>query len=465
VHGSGEDGYVYGDARVTLNKGLIVHSIYGAGKGKGTYKVTLNQIGGEAGDTYESDIYSLISGKVMGNTYVTMNDGIVGRNVYGGGNMASVGKGNYASGTDDYYPAGYGEMLTGKLWDGISNGSKAFLGSGKTTVNVIGGKVGIVTTETKNNLPYGNVFGGSAGEAAPNVPNTLTPRYHYCPAFFSGYVNETDVTIGGYRCKTAYDTYQVGDCITAVAYDALASGNKANWELVGPTIAASVYGGGQDGHVRRDTKVTVNSGVIGLAYDATNQGTLETSDLDNDQWLHRGNIYGGGSGISLYTSTLKYKDGYEGDKVPVSGHSTSAGSVTRFTEVHVLGGTIHRNVYGGGSMGSVGAPRIGQSYDPYKRNDNDADTKGQQSQCTVTIGGAGSVIIGTPTEYKQHYGGEVYGACRGTSTLDASQFATSVWTQVLIKDGAHIQGNVYGGGDAGIVKRDTDVQIGEMATP
>ena len=466
VHGSGEDGYVYGDARVTLNKGLIVHSIYGAGKGKGTYKVTLNKIGGgETGDTYESDIYSLIAGKVMGNTYVTMNDGIVGRNVYGGGNMASVGKGNYASGTDDYYPAGYGEILNGNLWDGSSNDSKAFLGSGKTTVNVIGGKVGIVTTETKNNLPYGNVFGGSAGEAAPNVPNTLTPRYYYCPAFFSGYVNETDVTIGGYRCKTAYDTYQVGDCITAVAYDALASGSQGNWEQVGPTIAASVYGGGQDGHVRRDTKVTVNSGVIGLAYDATNQGVLETADLDNDQWLHRGNIYGGGSGISQYTSSLKYVDGFsEDDKVPETGYSTSAGSVTRFTEVHVLGGTIHRNVYGGGSMGSVGAPRIGQGYDPYKRNDNDADTKGKQSQCTVTIGGAGSVIIGTPTEYKQHYGGEVYGACRGTSTLDASKFATSVWTQVLIKDGAHIQGNVYGGGDAGIVKRDTDVQIGEPVT-
>ena len=465
VHGSGEDGYVYGDARVTLNKGLIVHSIYGAGKGKGTYKVTLNQIGGEAGDTYESDIYSLIAGKVMGNTYVTMNDGIVGRNVYGGGNMASVGKGNYAGGTDDYYPAGYGEMLTGKLWDGNSNDSKAFLGSGKTTVNVIGGQVGIVTTVTKNNLPYGNVFGGSAGEAAPNVPESLRPREKYCPAFFSGYVNETDVTIGGYRCKTAYDTYQVGDCITAVAYDALDSGSQGKWEQIGPTIVASVYGGGQDGHVRRDTKVTVNSGVIGLAYDATNQGALETADLDNDQWLHRGNIYGGGSGISQYTSSLKYVDGFsEDDKVPETGYSTSAGSVTRFTEVNVLGGTIHRNVYGGGSMGSVGAPRIGQGYDPYKRNDNDSDTKGKQSQCTVTIGGAGSVIIGTPTEYKQHYGGEVYGACRGTSTLDESQYATSVWTQVLIKDGAHIQGNVYGGGDAGIVKRDTDVQIGEPVT-
>ena len=28
VHGSGENGYVYGDTKVTLNKGLIGHSLY-----------------------------------------------------------------------------------------------------------------------------------------------------------------------------------------------------------------------------------------------------------------------------------------------------------------------------------------------------------------------------------------------------------------------------------------------------
>ena len=464
VHGSGEDGYVYGDTHVTMNNGVIGHSLYGAGKGKGTYKVTLDKIVDQG--KYDANIYSLISGKVMGNTYVTMNGGIVGRNVYGGGNMASVGKGNYAGGADDYSTGGYGEKLSGNLWTSAAAGDDAwqFLNSGKATVNVFGGQVGIITTETKNNLPYGNVFGGSAGEAAPNVPSSLTPRYHYCPAFFSGYVNETDVTIGGYRCTTAYDTYKVGDCITAVQYNALASG-KDNWEQVGPTIAASVYGGGQDGHVRRDTKVTVNSGVIGLAYNSTNKGTLGTTNLDDPQWLHRGNVYGAGSGISEYEFDFD-NNGTISGSVSISGktynekdYSSSAGSVTRFTEVNVLGGTIHRNVYGGGSMGGVGAPKITQDYDQYKRDDTNSTTKGKQSQCTVNIGGGtGIATIGTPGDYKEHYGGEVYGASRGMSA--ESPLGSVVWTQIKVKNGSHIQGNVFGGGDAGMVKKDTDVQIG-----
>ncbi|MGC8140618.1 hypothetical protein ACP3W2_24445, partial [Salmonella enterica] len=68
-----------------------------------------------------------------------------------------------------------------------------FLNSGKATVNIVGGTVGTAGGE-KDDLPTGNVFGGCRGEAAPNIPNT--PRYHYAPSFFSGYVNMTDVTIG-----------------------------------------------------------------------------------------------------------------------------------------------------------------------------------------------------------------------------------------------------------------------------
>ena len=128
-----------------------------------------------------------------------------------------------------------------------------------------------------------------------------------------------------------------------------------------------------------------------------------------------------------------------------------------------MGGTIHRNVYGGGSMGSVGAPKIGQDYDPYKKDLTNTSTLGKQSQNTVTIGGGtGVAYIGTPTNYNKKYGGDVYGACRGMSTLDENQFANSVWTLVKILDGADIKGNVYGGGDSGIVKKDTDVQIGDQ---
>ena len=163
------------------------------------------------------------------------------RNIYGGGNMGSVGKGNYSGGADDYSTAGYGETLTGDLWtstyqpdnnkDGYNpNKDNAwyFLNSGNTEVDVIGGEIGYVDTTDPNksmyplkdkkpydaSLPYGNVFGGCRGESAPNISET--PRYHYSPEFFSGYVNETKVTIGGYKCKTAYSTYNVGDCITAL---------------------------------------------------------------------------------------------------------------------------------------------------------------------------------------------------------------------------------------------------------
>ncbi len=472
VSGSGENGYVYGDTHVTLNKGLIGHSLYGGGKGKGTYTKALNKIGG--GGTYNAKIYSLIAGKVMGNTYVTMNDGYVGRNVYGGGNMASVGKGSYAGGADDYYPAGYGETLNENitdadktLWDGGNANSIAFLSSGKTTVNVISGNVGYIDkskpeNSMKNELPYGNVIGGSAGEAAPNLPaDLLKDRYLYSPAFYSGYVNETDVTIGGYRCKTAYTGHAVGELITANDFKDVAVGDTAKWQLVGPTIIANVYGGGQDGHVRRDTKVTVLSGEIGRPYNSDNVailGNLQLGDGSlNPQWLHRGNVYGGGSGITQYTSTLQYKD----DTPPTTGYSSSSGSVSRFTEVNVLGGIVHRNVYGGGSLGSVGAPDLGQGYDPDKKDlsvGNKANW-GKQSQCTVNISGQ----IGTVISSRSHYGGDVFGACRGNTSLNANEFGTAVWTRVNILDGATIFGNVFGGGDAGIVRKNAEVIIGGNA--
>jgi len=226
--------------------------------------------------------------------------------------------------------------------------------------------------------------------------------------------------------------------------------------------------------VRRDTHVIVNGGTIGLAYNAANQSLMGIDNLDDPLWLFRGNVFGGGSGVNTYkfdfdgddefTSTVSYgRDAEHLVDTQEEDYSTSAGSVTRFTDVEVLGGTIHRNVYGGGSIGSVGAPKIpvDRPDDPVKRNDDDNTTKGKQSQCTVTIGGAGAVTIGTPDEYKVHYGGEVYGACRGDAKLNANQFGTSVWTKVFIKNGANIMGNVFGGGDAGMVKRDTEVRIGD----
>ena len=514
VYGGGENGHVIENTKVTLKNGLIGHSLYGGGSGKGQYRQRLLKIGAQPistnpdvykeTDYHNVSIYSITAGKVYGNTKVKMEGGYVVRNIYGGGNMGSVGKGNYSGGADDYSTDGYGETLIGDLWtstyqpdntkDGYNpNKDNAwyFLNSGNTEVDVIGGEIGYVDTTDPNksmyplkdkkpydaSLPYGNVFGGCRGESAPNISET--PRYHYSPEFFSGYVNETKVTIGGYKCKTAYSTYNVGDCITASEFDALASNVQANWEKTNPKILASVFGGGQDGHVRRDTHVIINSGEIGLPFtDEPDENGVKyrtlfgktantpiNEELDNHQWLQRGNVYGAGSGIGHYRFDFN-NDGDTEDthiqygKDPKTGEdkyvdeedfSTSAGSVTRFTKVEVKGGTIHRNVYGGGSMASVGAPQIRQNYLPYKKNDADATTKGKQSLCTVMIGGAGNVTIGTPDEYREHYGGEVYGASRGSAELGES-FGSVIWTLVKILNGATIQGNA--------VKQDTDVQIG-----
>ena len=306
------------------------------------------------------------------------------------------------------------------------------------------------------------------------------PRYLYSPAFFSGYVNETDVNIGGYKCKTAYSTYHVGDSITAAQYADVDRDDRGKWEqLVGPTILTSVYGGGQDGHVRRWTHVTIGSGTIGIPYNEANKSLLQTADFNNPQWLYRGNVYGAGSGITKYAydfnGNLKTHDDVSGESEVVTYHeqptkeedySTSAGSVTHFTTVDVLGGTIYRNVLGGGSLASVGPPKINQSDYAAKKSETPSEW-GRQSLNQVTIGGvikadnsAVQVKIGEVKGVAAGYGGHVFGGSRGDESL-GSDFGSSIWTKVTIKNGAIIHGDVFGGGNAGQVMKDTDVKIGE----
>ena len=442
VYGGAENGHVMGNTKLTLKKGLVGHSIYGGGSGKGKFTQRLLKIGKPVGSTSPSDsayveIYSVTAGKVFGNTEIIMEDGYVVRNVYGGGNLGSVGKGNYAGGPDDYSTAGYGEKVSGtnNLWSDQNPYGQAFLNSGKSSVTITGGTVGYidftkVSDYTYSGLPYGNVFGGCRGESAPNIFES--PRYLYCPTFFSGYVNETDVTIGAAGSTT------------------------------GPKIWGSVYGGGMDGHVRRDANVTINSGEIGRPY------TGDGSDLNNVEWLYCGNVFGAGSGIGQY----KYDFNYDGDysdefdytnpltgstsKVKETDYSTSAGSVTRFTKVMVNGGTIHRNVYGGGSLSSIGAPKIGQSYNLYQPTDPAHSTEvGKQTLNEVIISGGN---IGDAESHAKDYGGHVFGGSRGDASLDNSTFSTSMFTKVNM-GGGKVLGSVFGGGEVGIVKGSVAVNV------
>ena len=456
VYGGGENGHVMGDTKVTFENGLIGHALYGGGSGKDKFNTRLLKIGANPESTLSSDsitrqVFSITAGKVFGNTTVDMKGGHVLRNVYGGGTYASIGKGNYAGGTDDYSTGGYGEKLVTSLWAGDDDNKfrTAFLNSGKCTVRITGGTVGYNTSDSKDGLPYGNVFGGCRGIAAPNVDES--PLYLYCPEFFMGYANETEVIIG-------------------------TEGSSS-----GPTILGSVYGGGQDGHVRRDASVTVYSGVIGKEYTSANQTAVGTSELSHLQWLHAGNVYGAGSGIGKYqydfnnnghTSTDANGNGiiedneieqstYKEETVKEEDYSNSAGSVTRFTKVEIKGGTIHRNVYGGGSLASVGAPKLDQTYNEYIKDDPDHKTEvGKQTLNLVIISGG---QIGDESSYNTTtgahvYGGMVYGGSRGSASLDDT-FSTALYDSVIISDNAIIKGDVFGGGESGIVKGGVNVTL------
>ncbi len=453
VYGGCENGHVNENTKVEIKNGLIGHAVYGGGKGKGTYMVA------------DKEYPDLTAGKVYGNAEVEMSGGQVIRNIYGGGNLGSVGKGNYASGTDDYYPSGYGEKITDALWSDtctIKSNGYHFQHSGKGSINITAGTVGFMPTSStavkllnadnttytestfgavlasadanqkkalvkvmsKDDLPTGNIFGGCRGQAAAEVTELDKMNFEDSPYLFLGYVNETDITIGD--------------------------------NSTGPTIYGSVYGGGQDGHVRRGTKVTVNKGTIGVPYTddyRTLFGTIGKTlneELDNLQWLHRGNVFGGGSGIGKYDTGVKDEHGDA-----IEANSPSAGSVTHTTSVYINGGTIHRNVYGGGSVASVCPPFAAMS--PIKPNSDATEGLGKMSANLVQIAGT----IGSPTNYKEFYGGEVYGASRGDKELNPEWFSLSAWTKVLIKNGAHIMGNVFGGGDAGKVLKDSEVIVGD----
>ena len=61
-----------------------------------------------------------------------MTSGHVVRNIYGGGNLGSIGKGNYAGGVGDYSNAGYGERWP----DGNAGMRDSLVNSGHAVVAV-----------------------------------------------------------------------------------------------------------------------------------------------------------------------------------------------------------------------------------------------------------------------------------------------------------------------------------------
>ena len=215
---------------------------------------------------------------------------------------------------------------------------------------------------------------------------------------------------------------------TAWVYDAKVTIGTQGSET-GPAIKGSIYGSGENGHTFNNAEVTVHSGTIGVTDDAS--------------YLYRGNVYGGGCGTDKYFSntSLETHNG-NGDT-----YNPLAGIVYGNTTVNIDGGTVVRNVYGAGAMGSVG-----------KKDANGAIIGGGKT--TINVSGGTIGVSGTVGD------GNVYGAARGDLNDDTNGLAEVKNTEVNIKpnaiDGkpeATIKGSVFGGGEAGIVKGAVAVSV------
>lgn len=192
-----------------------------------------------------------------------------------------------------------------------------------------------------------------------------------------------------------------------------------NGDEENPTLVhGSVFGSGEDGHVLKDTHVTIEAGC-----------TIGT----NGHTGYEGNVFGGGRGTDL-------DEDYH--------LSPTAGKTFGNTVVDVTGGWVKGSVFGGGRVASVGL------------EDEEPDDQGQYhtGHTLVTISG-GEIGTLTSDHPDERIGGNVYGGGKGFAGAPYKNFTYTKNTEVHIKDNAKIHGSVFGAGEDGHTRQTTHVYI------
>ena len=420
VYGGGDESKVNSNANVILQGSAIVDgSVFGAGKGK-------------------DDDYDLA--RVSGDATVTMTSGQVGRSVYGGGEMATVGL--YDTVTAAEAAADAGQAAKYRL---VTSQPKLCTGGGATTVTLSGGTVGVADLDPVDTNAHGNVFGGGLGKAGSA----------YSPF---AYVNETTVNISG----------------SAV-------------------VRGSVFGGGENGHVLGNTHVNISGGTIGVRLPYRYRAILSDRGVGNP--VFAGNVYGGGRGVdhTLLGNHLSETAGrvYGNTNVSISGtahirHSVygggslaSVGTYKIAEEANVFGGHLHTfDVGTGDATVTISDGRIGPLWDDLlydeaghflaTTHDGNADTI-TDADYALLLGHAGDVSDTIAKNYAclGENEGMVYGSGRGVNfdpednNDDHQLYVEMAFTNrtFVTINGGMVVGSVFGGGENGHVKNNTQVNI------
>ena len=479
VYGGGEVGRVEWNGVVTI--GLPVGS-----DETSQPQITGNVFGGGKG--VEQYGYAAL---LRGNTFVTVQaNAKVGKSVYGGGEIASVGKYQVATAenvADEAFMAAHPGIEKGMPY------SLANEKSGYCNVIVRGnaeiGPDNMQMTKTGGPDDEGHVFGAGKGILPyENEDDFKCQAENHNGAKHPGRMGPTD----DWECYNG----QEAKYLRFIETQALATHTEV---FVGGDafVKGSVYGGSLSGHVQHDTHVTIAGDCqIGVGYDTstgeyqpkyTNWPTetqniteslaecahwtfdaasapydpyAQYQDPDDGKWYYDsdhtkyanggssvatdghtyyGNVFGGGSGVVPYAAGKWHRE---------------AGTVGGNTVVDITGGHILTSVYGGNEHTDVG------TYDPSTR----ALLAGT-GKCTINMTGGTVGVPRTLADIAAHpvtcY---VFGAGKGDSRTSFNEWTNVGETQVNISGNARIYGSTFGGGEDGHVLGDAETNIGGTVT-
>lgn len=419
VYGGGQIGRVENNTEVTIGEG--------EGVGEGSETTSAPEIKGSvfgAGAGLETHGYSAL---VRYDSKVTVQgNATVGHNVYGGGEIATVGRYNIAT-TQAIAAANHVEV--GMPYETLRGGKCTVDVVGHAQIGTDGGGhvygAGMGIDESQKAYTYdvddnssmprrmmtynSDVYKEDNGD--PHVPG-VSYTWEYIRQYTDEELSNDAVK------KYVWEYYPERDSYL-VFLQTLALATETKLKVgVNATVNGSVYGGSESGFVQQHTDVKIQDAC-----------QILTTGTDTNGNPMEGNVFGGGKGVPGF------------DK---------AGRVKGNATLEISGGTIGGNVYGGGELGFVGTftTEDHKDYTWLKLDEEDTQETGV---CTVTI-------TGTSVEVKGH----VFGAGKGMDDTFECEQAMTRTTSVTISNGT-VGGNVYGGGEVGRVDQHTVVTIGDGA--
>lgn len=392
-------------------------SVYGGGFG-----VDSLQSGANANDSLMFP--NFLAGRVYGNTFVNVSAGTIRGNVYGGGNMASVG-----------VQKSDGTRSKGKCFVTVTGGTIGELDGTGVNANVFGGGKGFPVDSIATRNPYANVNSTEVTIRGGSIKGSV-----YGGGAYSHVLDSTDVIITqdaliGTDGFGRYDGSVFGGG-RGNLFNRAAGRVAGNTHVVmnSGTVLGNLYGGGLVGLVGVNENASFESFIntVTNEYDSLNHG-LTKVELSGGTIGNNRN-----GGLDLLKSNYKVGNVYGGGRGNIDEYREDDLGRAANAIVNITGSpTIYGSVFGGGQMANI-------SYW------NDYDSWYTKKTSTTRVNIQGSPTIGTEAEFKNS--GYLHDPGKFTyfDTIRYVNYETGDTTGLRILSHTRT-GNVYGGGQGDVV--------------